>query len=154
MLFDDAEQVTGPHDAGIVVRVLEQPQGLLVQINRTVVLLHVVSQAALMLKDRSLQCLIAETPGGFQGLVVAGIGLLVAALLHEDLGRLPKAGDNVAVVSQCTGNVNALLCRAEGLVKASCAPQRIGEIAQRCGQVVQLVRHRLPAAVWPPASRL
>ena len=55
-----------------------------------------------MLKDCTLQCLIAETPGGFQGLVVAGIGLLVAALLHEDLGRLHTADDSVAVASQCT----------------------------------------------------
>ena len=92
-----------------------------------------------MLKDYSLQSPIAETPGGFQGLVVAGIGLLVAALLHEDLGRLHEAGDSVAVESQCTVNVNGLLCRAEGLVKASCCPQRIGEIAQRCGQVVPTV---------------
>ena len=92
-----------------------------------------------MLKDRSLQSLIADTPGGFQGLVVAGIGFLVTALLHEDFGRLPKAGDSVTVASQCTVNANALLCRAEGLVKASCSPQRIGEIAQRCGQVVQLL---------------
>ena len=75
-----------------------------------------------MLKGYSLQFLIAETPGSFQGLVVAGIGLLVTALLPEDLGRSPEAGNSVAVASQCTVNVIALLCRDEGLVKVVLLP--------------------------------
>jgi hypothetical protein len=71
-------------------------------------------------------------------LAVASVGLLVAALFHEDVGSFHKADGNVARVSQGAVNVNTLLCRAEGLVIASDAPQRIGEIAQRYAQVAQL----------------
>ena len=52
-----------------------------------------------MLQEHPLQFLIAKTPGSRQCLVIASIGLLVTALLHEDLGCSPKVGNSVAVAS-------------------------------------------------------
>jgi hypothetical protein len=68
-----------------------------------------VGQEALILKDYSLQDLIAEALGGFQGLVEVGISLLVTALLHEDVGLVHEADGSVMVVSQRTVDANALL---------------------------------------------
>ncbi len=91
-----------------------------------------------MLQDCPLQLPVANLPGLLQGLGVAVLSLLGAALLPQNRGYVPKPGDSVTVAPQGLANGQGVLCRAESLVKTPGVLQRIGEIAQGGGKVHQL----------------
>ena len=107
-----------------------------------------------MLKGQALQFQVAGGARGLQGLVVAGVGLGVALLLHQDCSDLSQAGGNLAIVSQFAvdrqpplGGLHRLVELAQGSVGVRQVAQRGGQVAA-CRLAGQLLKQRDGLLCW------
>ena len=93
-----------------------------------------------MLEGDSLQSLVPGLTGGGERKVVAGIGLVVAAHGHEDLGAPAMTGGDFAMVAEPFVDGQRILGDCQGLVMLAGVSQRVGEVAHRGGEIPQFGR--------------
>src|SRR5436305_6414260 len=79
LLFDHAEEVVGPHYRTLIARLPKSLERLPIEAAGALKLIAISGKPALMLEGRSFQFLVPGLAGRGEGLIVAGIGLVVAA---------------------------------------------------------------------------
>ncbi len=79
-----------------------------------------------MLERCTLQPGVAGTAGGGEGATVLGVSIVVAALLHQDLGGLDKSSDLIAVLTDRGIDDGCLTGRGEGWVELTGVHSRFG----------------------------
>src|SRR5205823_1503888 len=102
---------------------------LLVEAGSAVELVAITGEETLMLKDSSLQFLVRGLAGGGEGQIVAGIGLVVVARIHEDAGALAVSGGDFTMIALLFVELETFLRDGQRLVVLPSAAQGIGQIA-------------------------